>query len=470
MTVRIAAILPLLISFLFMHTVFAAAEVSNLPPKNAPILVRLSAEGGDRATAYSMSAKVVRRNGHYLCTFLDSARQNRWLLVDGRSGRVLHSGTVGPPQVDNHCGAAVCGAPDGTVHLVIGSHHGSFQHFELPPSSNPDAWRLNDAKLGEGATYPSLVCDSAGTLHLAYRCRGFRGQTVPYHLMYAHRPQGGPWSVPRPLVRAAVMEHTWLTNVLEAGPDGAVHLVFSNTRKLSDGGYYYGASHLFTTDGGKTWRQLGAGHVSHLPVDAAGLKLIEGSEPCAARSQPKTHERWLAQTQRGPEYYYYNEMVVSNPAVDKAGRPWVILHNLLTGKAELRRGGTDGWRAFPLCDALAKAFPGCKVSHAGQLAFCSGGSLEVILTMVPAASVSAWGHPETRLVRIELNADGDVLRAGAVSDPMPGVPDWMPSIERRAAGVAVARPALLFTRGLNAGGFAKNKNEIKTQVWLQLHP
>jgi len=70
--------------------------------------------------------------------------------------------------------------------------------------------------------------------------------------------------------------------------------------------------------------------------------------------------------------------------------------------------------------------------------------------------------------QIGLNTDGDVLRAAAVCDPLPGVPDWLPNIERRAAGGAAARPALLFTRGLNAGGFAKNKNEIKTQVWLQV--
>jgi hypothetical protein len=80
--------------------------------------------------------------------------------------------------------------------------------------------------VGESATYPSLVCDRHGTLHLLYR-RETNGSDA--HLVYCRRPKQGPWSSPRPLVRLAVREHSWLTNAVEVGPSGRLHAVFSNT-------------------------------------------------------------------------------------------------------------------------------------------------------------------------------------------------------------------------------------------------
>ena len=137
--------------------------------RHAARSILLSQTGGDRATAYVMSNKIARRQGLLVCTWLDVDRHNRWALVDPSRAEVLREGTVGQPRRDNHCGAAMTTDVDGTLHLLVGAHHGSFVHYRMAP--NKDDWEpVEDCRaIGQAATYPSLVCDSHGTLHLTYR-------------------------------------------------------------------------------------------------------------------------------------------------------------------------------------------------------------------------------------------------------------------------------------------------------------
>ena len=118
--------------------------------------ILLSNKGGDRATAYGMSGKVVSRQGQYLlCSWLDVARQNQWALVNAKRGEIVRRGTVGPPRRDNHCGAALCAAPDGTTHCIVGAHGGSFMHYCMPAGEDRATWHLMEEAIGQGATYGS---------------------------------------------------------------------------------------------------------------------------------------------------------------------------------------------------------------------------------------------------------------------------------------------------------------------------
>ncbi len=50
------------------------------------------------------------------------------------------------------------------------------------------------------------------------------------------------------------------TNAIEVGPDGRLHVVVSNTLPIPETGpaaRYYGGSHLYSDNGGDTWRQFG---------------------------------------------------------------------------------------------------------------------------------------------------------------------------------------------------------------------
>ena len=72
--------------------------------------ILLSANGGDRATAYGMSNKIARAAHGYVCTWLEGDRQNQWALVEVGTGQILSTGPVGGSLRDNHCGAAVAAA------------------------------------------------------------------------------------------------------------------------------------------------------------------------------------------------------------------------------------------------------------------------------------------------------------------------------------------------------------------------
>lgn len=213
--------------------------------------ILLSNTGGDRGTAYVMSNKIARPDGRLICTWIDSDRQNRWALVDPKSGEVLRVGTVGEPRRDNHCGAAMATDIDGTLHLIIGGHHAPFVHYRMPTGS--DQWQI--------------VC--------------FR------------------------------------------------------------------------------------------------------------------------------------------------------------------------------------------IQHCGQLSRHRDGTIEVVLMVAPEPE-RGWGSKGTELVRVLVDPNGSVRHAELVRPCDTDMPHWLPSIERWCWHAPIAKPALLYTRGINAGGYQHNRNCINTEVWLQI--
>jgi len=325
--------------------------------------LRLTTAGGDRAIGYVMSNKIARRGGQFVCTWLDVERQNRWALVDLARGEILRTGVIGQRRQDNHCGVALATDTDGTLHALVGAHHGSFVHYRWLPDE-ADWTPVEDGRaVGESATYPSLVCDGRGTLHVLYR-REANGRDA--HLVYCRRPRQGPWSEPRLLVRSAVSEHSWLTNAIEVGPSGRLHAVFSNTQLVPGQGpdaRYYGAAHVYSDDAGETWQQFGDAHPLVLPAEAGWLQRIEGPSLSSERREARYGGA------RGPLNSYYHKMVLSNPAVDERGRPWAIVHNLLTGDAQLYRHEASGtWVGTPLADAVHSLLPGYQIRPTTSIA------------------------------------------------------------------------------------------------------
>ncbi|HUT34519.1 MAG TPA: BNR-4 repeat-containing protein, partial [Planctomycetota bacterium] len=431
-------------------------------PSQVASSILLSKTGSDRATAYVMSNKVARRRGLLVCTWLGSDRQNCWALVEPTDAKLLKQGVVGEPRTDNHCGGALATDTDGTLHLVVGAHHGSFEHYRMPPDQ--EAWEpvADGRALGQAATYPSVVCDGAGTLHLAYRQE--RGGRDP-RVCYCRRPRDGKWAEPRVLVASAVAEHSWVTNAIEVGPKGRVHLIVSNTLPVPEAGpeaRYYGASHLHSDDSGATWRQLGRAEPLKGPAPAAVLARIE----CDALDPARTEKEYGAAP--GPLNSYYHKILLSNPAIDEAGQPWVIVHNLLTRTASLFRWqGAAGWAATPLLDAVRSVLPGFHIQHCGQLSRHRDGTVEAVLMAAPEGE-RAWGAKGTRLVRVLVGPAGAIRRTELMCPQEESdVPCWLPSLERWCWHAPVERPALLYTRGINAGGYQHNRNSVNTEVWAQ---
>lgn len=412
----------------------------------------LSRSGGDRATAYAMSNKIVSLPDGYLCTWIDSRRLNRWALVDRAHGAVLREGALGEPCLDNHCGAALA-VVDGAVHAVTGGHHSALRHYrmELPAA---DGWR-EVAVIEATGTYPSLVADAAGRLHLTYRASG-----EPWTLDY-RRFERGAWTAARALVEAEKPGYIYWTNGLATGPGGSVHLVFGNTRVMADGALLYGASHLVSADGGATWT-TSAGEALALPAPVRSVPLINRDED-ARRVQSLASQD--ANREQGPLNVNYQQILLSNPVVDPAGAVHVVVHNGLAGTADLLSCVAGEWRARALTDIATRGDARWRVHLQSSLSADRGGRLHAALMLQPAGQ-GAWGERGTHPVRVVIEPETFVMTAETVAASDAACAQWLPAWEHAGGGCYPEAPALLFTRGENAGGYAQNENDVEAEVWL----
>jgi hypothetical protein len=170
----------------------------------------------------------------------------------------------------------------------------------------------------------------------------------------------------------------------------------------------------------------------------------------------------------GPEHSYYHKILLSNAVVDDQDRPWVIVHNLLQGGAQLFRHDTpERWRGIELRGAVRSALPGFRVQHCGQLSRHRDGTIEAVLMVAPD-NERGWGTRGTELVRLLIGPDCSVRGTETVRRPDANMPHWLPSLERWCWHAPIDRPALLYTRGINAGGYQHNRNDVNTEVWLQI--
>jgi len=141
----------------------------------------LSANGSDRATAYNMSGKIVRRGDDLYVTWLDAPAEpgapSRIVLgvCDAASGALRSAFRLGE-GIDNHCGAALALGGDGRMHAVTGAHHGPFLYRWSDRPQDEGAWSEAEPLRPASSTYPSLAVGLDGTLHLAHRERGHRWQ------------------------------------------------------------------------------------------------------------------------------------------------------------------------------------------------------------------------------------------------------------------------------------------------------
>ncbi|HUT58522.1 MAG TPA: sialidase family protein, partial [Phycisphaerae bacterium] len=306
-----------------------------------------------------------------------------------------------------------------------------------------------------------LVCDAGGTLHLTYR-RCHKGT-----LDYCRRPAGGTWSTPRVLVRQVKPGYVNWTNALAIGPDGRLHLVFSNTRPQPDGGLYIGASYLYSTDGGESWRQPGQAEPVELPASVDALRLIEGPAPDPSRIVPA--ER-VAGDGQGPLSVQLHQLNLSNPVAGAAGRPWVVAHNVLAGEADLWCLTDDTWRAVPLAPAVRECLPGHRIHAQSTLSRRADGSLEAVLMVAPEDS-PGWGPAGTSLVRIRFDDAGAVRSVEPVCPARADMATWLPSLERWSWRAPLDAPALLYTQGLVGSWSPKHNsliNDVETSVFLDL--
>ncbi|MBS11397.1 MAG: hypothetical protein CME19_07335 [Gemmatimonadetes bacterium] len=412
--------------------------------------VLLSRSGGDRATGYAMNNKIVSLPEGLLCTWLDFERRNRWALVDSCSGEITREGSIGTPGVDNHCGAAMVRSGD-DVHALIGGHHGPLEHHRL----NRDAWRWEvEATPGESATYPCATADPSGVVHVFYRCGGQEHWT----LNYVRRLKTGRWCTSVVLLRAHKPCYVYWTNGAVCDSDGRIHLVFGNPQVRADGAIHYGASHIQSVDGGRTWMTSCGNPLPDPTIPAEAIPLMDPAD-AEDRLQPLDHARQFGAP--GPENYNYQQMNLSNPVVDADGSLHVVLHNNRTGTASLCSLAEGVWASRYIDAGLGE---GERVHPQSSLAVGSDGKLKACL-MIEPTDRCVWGPNGTYLQCVRF---ADIDEAATIANPVANVAHWLPAFSHAQVTTDSHATAMLSTRGCNAGGFRNNQNVLKTEVLLHL--
>jgi hypothetical protein len=86
--------------------------------------------------------------------------------------------------------------------------------------------------------------------------------------------------------------------------------------------------------------------------------------------------------------------------------------------------------------------------------------------MIEPTSDPIWGPNGTRIVCLRIHPSHPEIAVEPICEPDETVAQWLPAQEQPGWVPLDHTPALLYTRGTNAGGFELNKNETATQVWL----
>ena len=408
----------------------------------------LSESGSDRATGYNMSSKLIRRDDTLFVSWLDTPSElgqpAKAILgvCDPKSGEMRSRIELGE-GIDNHCGAALALDGTGRLHAIVGAHSGDFLYRWSDTPADAESWSAA-IPLGPSDTYPSLVVDAEGTLHLAHREAGERWQ-----LWYRRKRAGQPWETPLPLAISPVPGYNHFMQSLTVGPTGALHLIFqfhyADSGSASDC-RGRAAVHLQSDDGGDTWFNEGE-RCDSLPLTVETMNAI-----CHPEGQ---HERW--------------EVRVGNHVVDADNQPWFFASIPGRRAGVLWHRTSDGWEGIE----LAKPIPNLNMENgrATSISRDMQGHLHLMIATNPFGEKTNWFDPSLELFHLNFRPDGSLIGIQQMTSTQPSSANWLPALEwwdwTRPTVSCADSPWFMYTKGLNAGGIGgDNRNAISTEVYL----
>ena len=404
----------------------------------------LSVSGSDRATAYNMSSKIIRRGETLFAGWLNAptkpgAPASIMLGVcDAASGALRSMMQLGE-GIDNHCGPALMLDKNGRMHAIIGAHSGAFLYRWSDSPEDAAAWSAPES-LGPADTYPSLAVDAEGTLHLAHRERMDRWQ-----LWYRRKRPGQPWEAPKSLAISPTPGYNHFMQSLTVGPTGSLHLTFQ---------FHYAASgrasdcagraavHMQSDDRGDTWFNNGV-RCDSLPLT------IETMDPIC--------------------HHPDGGVRVGNHVVDAENHPWVFASIPGVPGGVLWHRADSGWKAIE----MASAFPNLNFERGRSTSMSrdAAGHFHLAVAADPEGKPTGWSNPSQELFHLTLDSAGTTISLEQITETDPSVSHWLPALEqwdwvRRDTSCADS-PWLMYTRGLNAGGIGgNNRNALSTEVYM----
>ncbi len=373
----------------------------------------LTSHGSTRATAYSMSNKIITADEKKYVTWLDSVSNIMIQSLDLATNQWGEAVMLGK-GVDNHSGAALTMDSDGYIYALFGPHHGPFQFVRSALPRDISSWE-QQPEFGQFATYPGLICDSQDVLHLTYR-----GGPMPRRLIYQQKKPGEPWSAPKALVYADVGDtYTQFGNPIAVSPSGVLHVGFHIYDLFPPAGNYVG--YLQSADGGTTWTTA-KGDTVDLPATPDTDCFIEQGEDLNMR--------------------------VGNLVLDSRGRPWLpVIHLEAGGRTNiLYYLDNHQWHAIDLLPHLNQTMPGKVILYA-TLTFDAKDRLYVAATVQDSSNTDFWGVPGQEVVLLFSVDQGESFDVYRISGSDSTAPSWLPSIERPFSHQPIGVPALMYTRG-----------------------
>lgn len=405
----------------------------------------LSKSGSDRATAYSLSNRIIRHGGKVFASWLDAAAQSggkthiQLATVDPQTSQVERTMLLGE-AADNHCGAALALDRQGHLHCMLGAHGESFYYRHSTTPNNADHWSQPSEVPGKN-TYPSLIVDHEGTLHLAYREYGEH-----WTLKYRRKKPGHPWEEALSMAISPTKGYNHFMQSLSVGPDGTLHLFFQFHYAESGNGADCETRmgvYLHSHDGGTSW--LNENTPTVLPLT------IESTQPFIS--------------------YPGGKWRIANHVVDSEGRPWIFISLPEHPSSGLFRRGVHGWERVDTGKDFSRLNFQGPMGREVSLSRSNDGVIHIVAATRPDHQSSAWFDPAHELFHLRISEQGDPLSCRRLTQPDSGGAQWLPSLENwdwtRSESNPIDCPWLLFTRGRNLGGIGgDNANTLQTEVYL----
>ncbi|MHC4884131.1 MAG: BNR-4 repeat-containing protein [Planctomycetota bacterium] len=328
---------------------------------------RLSAIGSERAT--NDPNKVVEVDGRLHATWQEIDGDGYYNVVASCD---LTTGEWGEPirldtGVDNHARSVITVDAKGFLHVVLGGHcTPCFSRSSLRPNDS-SAWGEPEQICWNG-TYPILLCDPEGSLHVALRGKASKEERVAGVNLYV-KPAGGAWEHRSRIISNLPEYEAFYAGYptrMAVGPDGVIHALVSVYEGNDEVGRGYNQAivYVHSCNGALTWQCL----------DGTAV-------PTPAR--PEEMDLLIASTRPRVEPTPVPEIAPGGVVVDSCGRPtlFFLTHHDQPGEIVMAVPDGGDWQSCSIQEVLTERWPemrarGCIPTIRSDDSFC----LLVILT------------------------------------------------------------------------------------------
>ena len=408
------------------NSLAASAAFARPPSIGEPFL--LSKQGCGRATGYAEANKIVTGNNRTHVAWLDSPPEGfrvRVRTLDRETGEWSPTYTVGDAY-DNHGGPALTIDGEGFLHIVYYPHHHAMRYRKSKRPHDASAWE-GEQHVGEGLTYPTLVCGKDGTLYLTAR-RRFREK--PWEVELWKRPPKKGWERRHSILASRYPGYAHFQESLAWGPDHqTLHLCcrFHENSDRDAYGRLQSVAYTVSRDRGETWHRSDGKQLT-LPVT------VDDAEVLATGGVDR--QRVIR---------------AGAMAIDAKGRPHIVYSVEEGGRGKVTLARLDGsrWHLANLSQFLPDKWSEWNLIMAGGVTFDARGELLVVATLQqPNLGDAGWGHPSNEIVALRSGDDGDSFSFDLVSPENGEVAHWLPNVEKPTGHHEVGGSAsVLYTAG-----------------------